>query len=105
MPGNSNLVPMTNFAGYSLIVRLCVGKSALAQTLADEALSVLGRLEAGDQRLHETVDANAAAASGQESDCCVVSAVSGGTPLLWVSWVINMPNGVKSVPYPCCEGV
>ena len=63
LPGNSKLVPMTNYAGYCLIIRLCVNHSSIAQAMADEALSVLGRVKIGDERLHRDIDANAAASS------------------------------------------
>ena len=55
--------PFTNFAGFRLLAKLCLGKSKIAQALFDEAQTVLGRVAVGDQRLHETIDANAAASA------------------------------------------
>ena len=59
------LTPFTNFAGYRLLTKLCLRKSKIAQSLYDQALEVLGRVSVGDQRLHETLDSNAASSSGE----------------------------------------
>jgi len=55
--------PFTNFAGFRLLTKLCLHKSKIAQAMYDQALLVLGRVSVGDQRLHATLDANAAEAS------------------------------------------
>ena len=64
-PGQHIRTPFTNFAGYRLLTELCLRKSKIAQGLYNEALKVLGRVSVGDQRLHETLDANAASSSGE----------------------------------------
>jgi len=64
-PGQSLPTPFTNFAGYRLLTKLCLHKSKIAQAMYDEALVVLGKVSVGDQRLHETLDANAASSSGE----------------------------------------
>jgi len=55
--------PFTNFAGFRLLTKLCLHKSKIAQAMYDQALLVLGRVAVGDQRLHATLDANAAVTS------------------------------------------
>jgi len=62
--GDRTPTPFTNFAGYKLLAKLCLHKSKIAQEQYDEALTVLGGLRVGDQRLHEVLDANAASSSG-----------------------------------------
>ena len=64
-PGQALPTPFTNFAGYRLLTKLCLHKSKIAQAMYDEALVVLGKVSVGDQRLHETLDANAASSSGE----------------------------------------
>jgi hypothetical protein len=64
-PGQHTQTPFTNFAGYRLLTKLCLHKSKIAQGMYDQALVVLGRVSVGDQRLHETLDANAASSSGE----------------------------------------
>ena len=63
LPGQSVLTPFTNFAGYRLLTKLCLHKSKIAQGMYDQALMVLGQVSVGDQRLHETLDSNAANSS------------------------------------------
>lgn len=65
LPGNSNMTPMTNFAGYRLINKLCLHKSKIAQNQYDKAMTVLGHVAVGDQRLHDVIDANAASSSNE----------------------------------------
>lgn len=62
-PGQSMPTPFTNFAGYRLLTKLCLHKSKIAQELYDKALTCLGHVQVGDQRLHEVLDANAASSS------------------------------------------
>ena len=63
-PGQHTPTPFTNFAGYRLLTKLCLHKSKIAQELYDKALTCLGHVQVGDQRLHEVLDANAASSSG-----------------------------------------
>lgn len=65
LPGNSNMTPMTNFAGYRLINKLCLHKSKIAQDMHDKAMKILGHVAVGDQRLHDVIDANAASSSNE----------------------------------------
>lgn len=62
-PGQSMPTPFTNFPGYRLLTKLCLRKSKIAQELYDKALTCLGHVQVGDQRLHEVLDANAASSS------------------------------------------
>jgi len=64
-PGQSFPTPLTNFAGYRLLTKLCLHKSKIAQGMHDEAMLLLGHVKVGDQRLHEVLDANAARSSGE----------------------------------------
>jgi hypothetical protein len=69
LPGTSNSTPMTNYAGFCLIMRLCAGKSAMSaitDAMLDEATNVLGRIKVGDQRLHDEIQRNAASSSSEE---------------------------------------
>jgi hypothetical protein len=66
LPGTSNSTPMTNYAGFCLIMRLCAGKSAITDAMLDEATNVLGRIKVGDQRLHNEIQRNAASSSSEE---------------------------------------
>jgi hypothetical protein len=66
LPGTSNSTPMTNYAGFCLIMRLCAGKSAITDAMLDEATNVLGRIKVGDQRLHDEIQRNAASSSSEE---------------------------------------
>jgi hypothetical protein len=66
LPGTSNSTPMTNYAGFCLIMRLCAGKSAITDAMLDEATNVLGRIKVGDQRLHNEIHRNAASSSSEE---------------------------------------
>jgi hypothetical protein len=66
LPGAPLATPMTNYAGFCLILRLCAGRSAISDAMIDEATNALGRLKVGDQTLHGEVDRNAAAASAAE---------------------------------------
>lgn len=63
LPTQSLPTPFANFAGYRLLTKLCLRKSKIAQGMYDRALVVLGQVQVGDQRLHETLDANAASSS------------------------------------------
>jgi len=63
LPNQSLATPFTNFAGYRLLTKLCLHKSKIAQGMYDQALSVLGQVSVGDQRLHGVLDANSAASS------------------------------------------
>jgi len=65
LPGQSLPTPFTNFAGYRLLTKLCLHKSKIGQGMYDQALVVLGQVSVGDQRLHATLDANAAGSSGE----------------------------------------
>ena len=62
-PGQHRATPFTNFAGYRLLTKLCLHKSKIAQELYDKALTCLGHVQVGDQRLHEVLDANAGSSS------------------------------------------
>ena len=55
--------PFANFAGYKWLTKLSLRKSKIAQAVHDRALTVLGQVSVGDQRLHATLDANAAQSS------------------------------------------
>ena len=62
-PGQSLPTPLTNFAGYRLLTKLCLHKSKIAQGMYDQALVLLGKFSVGDQRLHNVLDVNAASSS------------------------------------------
>ena len=66
LPGESRLTPMTNYAGFCLILRLCAGKSAISDAMIDEATVMLGRVKVGDNRLHAEIEQNAATASAED---------------------------------------
>jgi hypothetical protein len=66
LPGERQPTPMTNYAGFCLILRLCAGRSAISDAMIDEATNALGRLKVGDRTLHGEIDQNAAAASSEE---------------------------------------
>jgi hypothetical protein len=66
LPGARLATPMTNYAGFCLILRLCAGRSAISDAMIDEATNTLGRLKVGDQTLHGEIDQNAASASAAE---------------------------------------
>lgn len=55
-PGQHTATPLTNFAGYRLLTKLCLHKSKIAQDMHDEAMLLLGHVKVGDQRLHEVLD-------------------------------------------------
>jgi hypothetical protein len=63
LPNQSLPTPFTNFAGYRLLAKLCLHKSKIAQAMYDQAMTLLGRHAVGDQRLHASLDANAAETS------------------------------------------
>jgi hypothetical protein len=63
LPGYSLRTPMTNFAGFRRLTLLCLRKSKIAWSVADSALTIMGRVEVGDQRIYAEVDANAAGSS------------------------------------------
>ena len=63
LPNQSLPTPFTNFAGYRLLAKLCLHKSKIAQAMYDQAMTLLGQHAVGDQRLHASLDANAAQAS------------------------------------------
>jgi len=66
LPGTRNPTPMTNYAGFCLILRLCAGKSAITNAMLDEATVLLGRVKVGDSRLHAELDRNAESSSTEE---------------------------------------
>lgn len=65
LPGNSRMTPMTNFAGYRRLAKLCLHKSKIAQNAYDSAMKLQGHMLVGDQRLHDVIDANAASSSNE----------------------------------------
>ena len=66
LPRDRCQTPMTNYAGFCLILRLCAGRSAISDAMIDEATATLGRVKVGDSRLHVEIDQNAAAASAED---------------------------------------
>ena len=64
--GTTRPTPMTNYAGFCLILRLCAGRSTISDAMIDEATIMLGRVKVGDSRLHAEIEHNAAAASAED---------------------------------------
>jgi hypothetical protein len=64
--GESNLTPMTTHEGFCYITQRCVGRSAVSDAVAKEAILCLSRYKVGDVSMHRELEENASTASPLE---------------------------------------